>query len=72
MNRSYSVVASGWEKLNREGGIEYLEGKVNNEEILRGLERTLRQKETISFLASKGKKPRLMAKIDLKVTQGLS
>ena len=37
---------------------------MNNEEILRGLERTLRQKETVSSLASKGKKPRLMAKID--------
>ena len=72
MNRSYSVVASRWEKLNREGGIEYIEGKVNNEEILQGLERTLRQKETVSSLASKGKKPRLMAKIDLNVTQGLS
>ena len=34
MNRSYSMVASGWEKLNREGDIEYLQGKVNNEEIL--------------------------------------
>ena len=32
VNRPDSVVASGWEKLNGEGDIEYLEGKVNNEE----------------------------------------
>ena len=71
MNRSYSMVASVWEKLNRDGDIEYLEGKVNNEEILWGLERTLRQKEAVSSLASKGEEPRLMAEIDVKVTQGL-
>ena len=30
---------------------------------------TLRQEETASSLASKGKKPRLVAKVDLKVTR---